>query len=67
MPASLAGLPGLVVPVGYASPRDDASIDLPVGLQILGPILGEQQCLMVGHVLEQAMKEKVGAKKPKVW
>jgi len=67
VPASLAGLPGLVVPVGYASPKDDASIDLPVGLQILGPVLGEEKCFMVGHVLEQAMKEKVDAKKPKVW
>lgn len=67
VPASLAGLPGLVIPVGYASPKDDASIDLPVGLQILGPVLGEEKCLMVGHILEWAMKDKVNAKKPKVW
>jgi aspartyl-tRNA(Asn)/glutamyl-tRNA(Gln) amidotransferase subunit A len=67
VPASLAGIPGLVVPVGYASPQDDPSIDLPVGLQILGPVLGEENCLMVWHLLEGAMKEKVGAKKPKVW
>ncbi len=67
VPASLAGIPGLVVPVGFASPKDDDSIELPVGLQILGPVLGEQQCLMVGHVLEYALKEKIGSKKPKVW
>lgn len=30
IPASLAGLPGLVVPVGFASPEDDDSIELPV-------------------------------------
>ena len=67
IPASLAGIPGLVVPVGYAAPKDDASIELPVGLQILGPVLGEEKCLMVGHVLEQVMKEKVDSKKPKVF
>lgn len=67
IPASLAGLPGLVVPVGFAAPLDDASIELPVGLQILGPVLGEEKCLMVGNVLEQAVKEKIAAKKPKVW
>lgn len=67
IPASLAGLPGLVVPVGYAAPEDDASIELPVGMQILGPIFGEEKCLTVGHVLEQKLKEKIEAKKPRVW
>ena len=67
IPASLAGLPGLVVPVGFASPEDDSSVELPVGIQILGPVLGEEKCLMVGHVLEQAMKSKIEAKQPKVW
>jgi Asp-tRNA(Asn)/Glu-tRNA(Gln) amidotransferase A subunit family amidase len=31
---------------------------LPVGLQIMGPKLGEEKVLMVGHVFEQAMQEK---------
>jgi Asp-tRNA(Asn)/Glu-tRNA(Gln) amidotransferase A subunit family amidase len=53
--------------VGYASPADDPTVDLPVGLQILGPLLGEEKCLMVGHVLEGVMKEKVDAKRPKIW
>ena len=35
IPASLAGVPGLTVPAGYARPPDDDSIELPVGLQIL--------------------------------
>lgn len=39
IPASLAGLPGLVIPAGYASPEDDPSTLLPVGVQILGPVL----------------------------
>ncbi len=67
VPASLAGIPGLTIPVGYASPKDDATIDLPVWLQILGPLLGEEKCLMVGHVLEWALKGKIGSKKPKIF
>jgi aspartyl-tRNA(Asn)/glutamyl-tRNA(Gln) amidotransferase subunit A len=67
IPASLAGIPGLTIPVGYAAPADDASVDLPVGLQILGPLLGEQQVLMVGNVIEQAMRGIVDAKKPKIF
>jgi Asp-tRNA(Asn)/Glu-tRNA(Gln) amidotransferase A subunit family amidase len=53
--------------VGYASPKDDETIDLPVGIQILGPVLGEEKCLMVGYVLEMALKKKVEAKKPKIF
>ncbi len=30
IPASLAGIPGLVVPVGFAPPKDDPTIELPV-------------------------------------
>ncbi len=67
IPASLAGVPGLTVPVGYAAPADDASVDLPVGMQILGPVFGEEKVLMVGNVIEQAMKSIVDSKKPKVW
>lgn len=67
IPASLAGIPWLVVPVGYAAPKDDVTLDLPVWLQILGPVLGEEKCLMVGHVLEGVMKEKIESKKPKVF
>ena len=65
VPASLAGIPGLTVPVGYASPPDDTTTLLPVGLQILGPLLGEEKCLMVGHVLESALREVIDAKRPK--
>lgn len=67
VPASLAGIPGLTVPVGFAAPSDDASLELPVGLQILGPVLGEQTVLMVGHVLEWALKKKIDSKKPKIF
>ncbi len=65
VPASLAGIPGLTIPVWFAAPADDATIELPVGLQILGPLLGEEKCLLVGHVLESAIKSKIAAKQPK--
>lgn len=56
VPASLAGLPGLVIPAGYASPKDNHNKKLPVGVQILGPVLGEEKILEVGHILEQKLK-----------
>lgn len=47
IPASLAGIPGLSVPCGFSQ-------NLPVGLQILGPYMGEEMILNVGEVYEQA-------------
>lgn len=44
-PASLLGLPSLSVPCGLID-------GMPVGMQIIGPALGEQSVLNVGHVLE---------------
>ena len=52
VPASLAGLPGLVIPAGFSLPKDDPTGELPVGVQILGPVLGEERVLEVGYVLE---------------
>lgn len=65
--SSLAGLPGLSLPVGYALPEDGGSTKLPVGLQILGPKLGEEKMFEVAHVLEQAMKEYTESEKPAVF
>ena len=45
-PASLLGLPCLSVPCGLVD-------GLPVGMQIIGPALGEKAVLDVGHSLEQ--------------
>lgn len=44
-PASLLGLPSLSVPCGLAD-------GLPIGMQIIGPALGEQQVLDVGNAFE---------------
>ncbi|HJN47753.1 MAG TPA: Asp-tRNA(Asn)/Glu-tRNA(Gln) amidotransferase subunit GatA [Acidobacteriota bacterium] len=45
--ANLAGLPGISVPCG----QDDAG--LPVGLQIIGPALGEAKILKAARLIEQ--------------
>jgi aspartyl-tRNA(Asn)/glutamyl-tRNA(Gln) amidotransferase subunit A len=64
--ASLAGLPGLTLPVGYSLPEDGGIIELPVGLQILGPTFGEEKVFEVAYVLEQSLKEYIGSKKPNI-
>lgn len=51
IPSSLAGLPALSVPCGFARPLDGEtpSMDgLPVGMQIIGPQWGEQKIFDVG-------------------
>lgn len=56
IPGSLAGLPALSVPCGFAQPRDGdfPSMDgLPVGLQIIGPQFGEQKVFNVGYAYQQ--------------
>jgi aspartyl-tRNA(Asn)/glutamyl-tRNA(Gln) amidotransferase subunit A len=51
VPANLAGICGLSVPCGLTPAR------MPVGLQVLGPYLGEDVILRVGHAYEQARGE----------
>ena len=53
IPGSLAGLPALSIPCGFANPSD-AKVDLPVGLQIIGPQWGEQKIFNVGYAYQQA-------------
>ncbi|MFQ6000303.1 MAG: Asp-tRNA(Asn)/Glu-tRNA(Gln) amidotransferase subunit GatA [Anaerolineae bacterium] len=43
----LAGIPGISIPCGFAE-------GLPVGLQIIGPALGEETVLRVAYAYEQA-------------
>ncbi len=57
IPGSLAGLPALSIPCGFARPSDGdtPSMDgLPVGLQIIGPQWGEQQVFNAGYAYQQA-------------
>jgi aspartyl-tRNA(Asn)/glutamyl-tRNA(Gln) amidotransferase subunit A len=45
LPANLAGISGISVPAGFTD-------GLPVGLQVLGPYLGEAVCFRVAQALE---------------
>lgn len=57
-PASLLGLPCLSVPCGLVD-------GLPVGMQIIGPALGEQEVLDVGNAFEQT--EPLGGRLPSAY
>jgi len=52
IPASLAGLPWISVPCGFAASEDNEKEKLPVGLQLIWPRLGEQELLEIAHVYE---------------
>jgi aspartyl-tRNA(Asn)/glutamyl-tRNA(Gln) amidotransferase subunit A len=59
LPASLAGLPGMSVPAGFAMPSMQGSgfgsaKPLPVGLQLIGNYFKEAQLLNVAHRLQQS-------------
>jgi aspartyl-tRNA(Asn)/glutamyl-tRNA(Gln) amidotransferase subunit A len=47
-PANLAGVPGISVPCGQTA------AGLPVGLQLLGPVLGEERVLQVAAAYQGA-------------
>ncbi|MBI4250131.1 Asp-tRNA(Asn)/Glu-tRNA(Gln) amidotransferase subunit GatA [Candidatus Uhrbacteria bacterium] len=49
--ANIAGIPGLVVPCGYA---DKGGKQLPIGLQLLGRHFDEAMILRVGYAYEQS-------------
>ncbi len=59
IPSSLAGLPAVAFPCGFAEPVGEVpSLSrgpmLPVGLQIIGPQWGEQKVFNVGYAYQQA-------------
>lgn len=54
IPSSLAGLPALSVPCGFGKPKDGADVEMPVGLQIIGPQWGEQVVFNAGLAYQQA-------------
>jgi len=53
VPANLVGIPGVSVPCGFARPADGER-ELPVGLQLLGPMFGEETILRTAHAYQQA-------------
>ncbi|MBW8171853.1 Asp-tRNA(Asn)/Glu-tRNA(Gln) amidotransferase subunit GatA [Ornithinimicrobium sp. Arc0846-15] len=54
IPANLAGVPGMSIPVGVAEDN------LPVGLQFLAPATQDQRLYAVGAALEAALTEQWG-------
>lgn len=52
VPASLAGVPALSLPAGFAG----ESVSLPVGLQLIGPALSEARLLRVAAAFEATTK-----------
>ncbi|MCG5214409.1 Asp-tRNA(Asn)/Glu-tRNA(Gln) amidotransferase subunit GatA [Streptosporangium sp. KLBMP 9127] len=55
IPANLAGNAAISVPCGLAD--EDG---LPVGLQIMAPVLGDDRCYRVGAAVERALEERWG-------
>jgi aspartyl-tRNA(Asn)/glutamyl-tRNA(Gln) amidotransferase subunit A len=53
VPSSLAGLPGISVPCGFAESEDDEKETLPVGLQMIAPRLEEEKLLKIAHTYEE--------------
>ncbi|MFO1266305.1 MAG: Asp-tRNA(Asn)/Glu-tRNA(Gln) amidotransferase subunit GatA [Rubrivivax sp.] len=52
LPASLAGLPGMSVPAGFANSAEGGG--MPVGLQLIGNYFAEGTLLNAAHALQQA-------------
>jgi aspartyl-tRNA(Asn)/glutamyl-tRNA(Gln) amidotransferase subunit A len=52
LPASLAGVPAMSVPCGFAHPQDGAGEPLPVGLQLIAPAFLEERLFALGHAWE---------------
>ncbi len=52
LPASLAGLPGMSVPAGFANSGDSGG--MPVGLQLVGNYFDEGRLLHAAHAFQQA-------------
>jgi aspartyl-tRNA(Asn)/glutamyl-tRNA(Gln) amidotransferase subunit A len=53
VPMSLAGIPAISIPCGLASGGSGG--ELPVGLQIAGPVFSENRLLDAAHALERAL------------
>ncbi len=54
IPASLAGLPGMSIPCGFAQSEDSEKETLPVWLQLIGPRMWEQKVFEIAGVYERA-------------
>jgi aspartyl-tRNA(Asn)/glutamyl-tRNA(Gln) amidotransferase subunit A len=55
IPMSLAGLPALSLPCGYAKPAD-GDAELPLGLQLTTPLFSEAKLLGLAHAYEKGTR-----------
>lgn len=53
VPANLAGLPALSLPCGFTKDK------LPIGMQVIGPFLGEEMVLRVGDAFQQVTNHHI--------
>lgn len=56
IPASMAWVPWISIPCGFAESEDTEKELLPVGLQIITPRLEEERLFEIAHVFEQSTK-----------
>lgn len=49
-----SGHPALTIPAGFVPAKDDASIQLPIALQIVAKKFADIECLKVGAAFEKA-------------
>ena len=52
LPGSLAGLPGMSLPVGFSNTEQDQG--MPIGMQLIGNYFGEARLLNAAHRFQQA-------------
>jgi amidase len=57
----VTGQPAMSIPVGFAPAKDNADVQLPVGMQIVGGLWQESKVLRAGHAWETHFnwKEKI--------
>lgn len=49
---NITGHPAMTIPVGFAPAREDPSVELPVGMEIVGALWQEKKILRAGHAWE---------------
>ncbi|EFX04756.1 amidase [Grosmannia clavigera kw1407] len=52
---NVTGQPALTIPIGWAEAVDNAAVQLPVGVQIVGGLWQEHKILAVGHAWEKSL------------
>lgn len=58
---NVTGHPAMSIPVGAAPTKEDPTVHLPVGMQIVGGLWQEKKVLKVGHAWESAYDWKVSS------